>query len=182
MIILLSLFPGKLFSQDSLSIDTYIERRDNISLGGMKVLKYWGGANLGIGTVGAFTTDGSLQYFNQMNALWGGINLLIGVIATKTYKNQPQRFELENLYLQQKKIEQNFLMNTAFDVVYAGAGFGMLNYSTREGVQKERLEGYAYSVIMQAAFLFVFDAGMYYLHKRNGNKHLKKLKTPDDWD
>lgn len=179
---MLSVFPGKIFSQDSLSIETYIEKRDKISLGGMKVLKYWGGTNLGIGTVGAFTTEGSVQYFNQMNAFWGGINLLIGVIATKTYKNQPQRFELENLYLQQKKTERTFLVNAAFDVAYVGAGFGILNYSTREGVQKERLEGYAYSILMQGAFLFVFDSGMYYLHRKNKNKHLKKLKTIDSWE
>lgn len=166
---------------DSALVKDYLFYRDNISLKGMSVLRYWGASNLVVGGIGAFTTEGNVQYFSQMNMVWGGVDLLMGILGSATYRTKVNRYEVDYLKLEQKKIERNFLINVGLDAVYIGAGAYMLNYSNREGVQKERVEGYAFSVMLQGAFLLVMDATLYHLHKRNRKKRLDKLEKVKYW-
>ncbi|MFN2336683.1 MAG: hypothetical protein ABR560_06905, partial [Bacteroidales bacterium] len=59
------------------------------------------------------------------------------------------------------KTENILLINSALDVGYIGAGFLMRHLSTNSVNRGDLLKGYGNSVIMQGAFLLVFDLVMY---------------------
>ena len=136
----------------------------------MEVLGSWGIANIGVGVAGwANSKGGSNKYFYQMDAIWGVVNLGIAVIGyTTTQSNKNKILSPEESLKQQQKIEQTFLINGGLDLVYLGAGAylkhrGNTNHSAE-------LRGYGSSVLLQGAFLLLFDATMYSAEKSNGNK------------
>jgi hypothetical protein len=59
------------------------------------------------------------------------------------------------------KTENILLINSVLDVGYIGAGFLMRHLSAGSAKREDLLKGYGNSVIMQGAFLLVFDLVMY---------------------
>ena len=170
----LSLFlTATIQAQEDFDLKPYKESRKKISLSGMKVLGSWGGVNLASGIAGSIYTEGSQQYFFQMNALWGVVNVLASRFASRSIERETYPDNLDKLIMDQRKLERTFFYSAALDVAYVGAGFGLLNWSRSEDVHQERIEGYAYSFIVQGAFILALDAAMYLLHKRNRKKRLE---------
>jgi len=166
-------------AQSNDSLQHYLTIKKSTSLKGMKVLRIWGIANVGIGIIGSVSSEGSAQYFHQMNAFWGGANLLISSIAINSIKRQEIITDFARMELDQKKVERTILLNAALDGLFIGAGIGLLNWSGNENTDRERIDGYAYSIILQGAFLLVFDAVLYSIHRKNRKKRLEKLIRND---
>ena len=72
-------------------------------------------------------------------------------------------------------------MNSGLDLVYIGSGFYL--YHRGNNNNSDKLRGYGSSLIMQGAFLLLFDATMYTSEKNNGSK-LRRflLKNPVTFD
>jgi hypothetical protein len=136
----------------------------------MNVLGSWGVINLGTGIAGwAASNDGSHKYFYQMNTLWGATNAAIATLSlTNARKNIGRQLNSDETLKAQQSIEKIFLINGGLDFVYIGSGI-FLN-SRGNSRNNEKLKGYGTSVIMQGAFLLLFDAAMYNAHRTNGNK------------
>jgi len=166
-------------AQEKDSLQDYFLHQKDITIKGMKILRTWGAVNLGVGIVGEFNSEGTAFYFHQMNSLWGGFNLLFSSLTIRAVRRQEPITDYSYWEMKQIKLEKIFLINAGFDVLFIGAGAGMLNLSTRDGVEKERLEGYGYSVIMQASSLLIFDSILYLLHKRNRKKRMSRLIRTD---
>lgn len=161
------------FSQDSLKTFNY--SRNHITLTGMKILGSWGIVNAAGGAVGwASSNGGSNKYFYQMNTLWGVVNTGIAVLGLTTAKKglSKQLTAAENVTAQQK-IEKTFLINGGLDFVYIGTGIALNSRGSSRS--NDQLKGYGTSLIMQGAFLLLFDAAMYNAQRTNGNKFRKFL-------
>ena len=156
------------FAQDSLKV--FNNMRNKTTASGMAVLGSWGVLNLGVGAVGwTSSTDPTSRYFYEMNVIWGAADFgaaLLGYAGTQ--KNKNKKLTAAETLEEQKKIEKIFLINEGLDVVYLGAGA----YLTLEGHSRNSpiMKGYGSSVLLQGAFLLIFDGLMHHAEKQNGTK------------
>lgn len=158
-------------AQDSLS--NFNQKRNQINQTGMKVLGGWALANIAVGSVAFYRTKGAAKYFNQMNIFWNVVNLGIataGFYGAKEASNKP--LTLAESIREQHKTEQILLLNAGLDVAYIAGGF----YLDQRGINKnsERLRGYGNAVILQGAFLLLFDGCMFTIQNHHG-KSIDKL-------
>ncbi len=168
-------------AQDSLKSFNY--SRNRITSTGMEVLGSWAIANIGIGAAGwANLAGGSHKYFYQMDVLWNTVNLGAAISGfTSAQKNKNKQFTTAESLKEQQKIEKIFLINGGLDVVYIGTGLFLKHRGDiKNSVQ---LQGYSSSIILQGAFLLLFDGTMYNAQRHNGSKLRRFLeKNPVTFD
>ena len=143
----------------------------------MFVLGGWAVGNIGLGLAlrDAETTAGR---FHEMNAIWNVVNLGIAGAGLLTLGG-PESSALagwgENL-----KFEKLLLFNAGLDVGYVLAGLYLTERARRPDADASRLRGYGRSVMLQGAFLFVFDLANYFLaHGRDDGYRLLLGGTSD---
>lgn len=155
-------------AQDSLKI--YNQSLNHITANGMTVLGSWAITNIGVGTVGWATANGGAnKYFYQMNTLWGVTNLSLAILGkTGAAKNLQKTYTAAEVIREQKKIEKIFLINAGLDVAYLGTGFYLNHRGSHEN--SDKLRGYGSAIILQGAFLLLFDTAMYGTQRQNGHK------------
>lgn len=164
---LLILLTTRSFSQHILSEVNL--KRNHITTMGMKVLGGWGIVNTATGLIVSSSTLSEARYFHQMNAGWGIINTglaVLGYLGAK--KENSAGFGLSKTIGNQQNIEKILLLNSGMDVGYIAAGAWLNERGLRKN--SDRLKGYGKSVILQGAFLLVFDGVLYAVHRRNGKK------------
>ena len=167
-VLLTILISAHAMAQDSLQSLNYT--RTHTTLTGMKVLGIWGAVNMGVGAVGWAKSEGeSHKYFYQMNTFWGVTNAGIGLLSYLGNKrNSGKQLTADESLKAQHSIEKIFLINGGLDFVYIGTGI-LLNVRGNNK-NNAQLKGYGSSLIMQGAFLLLFDGAMYNAHRTNGNK------------
>jgi len=155
------------YAQDSLK--TFNFNREHIKKSGMEVLGSWAVGNLAVGTIASNNTTGSTKYFYQMDALWNIANLGAAVSGyLSAVHNAGKPLTPAESLKQQHKIETIFLVNGGLDVAYIGTGIYLSHRGNSNN--SDKLRGYGSAIIMQGAFLLLFDATMYSSEKSNGNK------------
>lgn len=175
IIIMLIVFSTPAFAQDN--TQEINQKRIQINTTGMKILGGWALANMAIGSVSYFNSTGKKKYFNQMNVMWNVVNLGLataGYFGAKADLNQ--QLTLAQSLNDQQKIEKILLLNAGLDVGYMATGL----FLNERGKNKssERLKGYGQSLLLQGAFLLIFDGSMYAIHQKNGkgfDKILEKM-------
>jgi hypothetical protein len=136
---------------------------------GMEVLGSWAIANLAIGTMASLNATGSTKYFYQMDALWNIANLAAAIPGyINASKKTGKSLTAEETLKEQKKTETIFLVNGGLDLVYIAGGIYLNNRGNT--TNSDKLRGYGTGVILQGAFLLLFDGTMYTTEKSNGNK------------
>jgi len=158
------------------SLSYFNHSREQIKHTGMTVLGGWAVSNIAVGGISSFNTTGSTKYFHQMNALWNLVNLgaaTSGLVSAQ--KNRDKNLTADEVIKEQRKIEKIFLVNGLLDLAYIGGG----TYLNRRGINEndDKLKGYGASIILQGAFLLLFDATMYTSEKHNGKKLVQFLQT-----
>jgi hypothetical protein len=129
---------------------------------GLYILGSWALLNIGTGAAGWYHYQGEKQYFHQMNLFWNTINLAIA--AGGIFSNNNIDLSLLNdqqMMAKHLQTENIFLINAGLDLLYMAAGYGMIHQASKYPKQYERLRGYGKSVILQGAFLMVFDAAAF---------------------
>lgn len=143
---------------------TGIQKRSMIALAG------WSAANIVVSGIATDTRNKEMRYFHQMNVMWGGINLAIAGLgywgASKEKINNPV---LADVLKHQNRIEKTYLINAGLDVVYVGAGL-LMNKTSDNQKNPEKFKGYGNSIMLQGAFLLVYDAILYAIHKNHGRQ------------
>ncbi|MBS1623038.1 MAG: hypothetical protein JST83_03395 [Bacteroidetes bacterium] len=152
------------------------ERQNLINRRGLFTLTGWAGANVIYGAIAAPLTHGEERYFHATNAIWGAVNLLIaapGVAATYS-KKRNNDITFGKTVLQQHGQEKLYLLNGALDFAYVGAGAAMWGFSDRIAKQgtREAVSGIGKGVLMQGAFLLLFDWSMYIVHSQHAYRKL----------
>lgn len=152
------------FNQDRLEKN----KKLMVTLGG------WSAVNLVSGGLGSIALDGTSQHFHQMNALWNTLNFSLAASGLIRYrKDKSAIFNLSETISEQHKTEKIFLVNSAIDISYIGAG-AFLNYRSSLGGENAYVQkGFGNSLIVQGSFLLLFDVAAFYIHKKN---RLKKLE------
>lgn len=176
----LLIFSTKTKSQDSLS--NFNQKRNEINETGMKVLGGWALANIAVGSMAFYRTKGVARYFNQMNIFWNIVNLGIATAGFYGAKEASHKqFDPKQSLAEQRKTERILLINAGLDLAYIAGGV----YLNRRGISKnsERLHGYGNAVILQGAFLFLFDSAMFVIqqqHQNSGESLFSNLKPSFD--
>jgi len=160
MTFLLLFMAIEVFSQ--ISPENFAQKSLSTQNTGMLILGGWAAANLIVGGYGWSKTTGQEKYFHQMNFMWNVVNLSIAGFAL--YSNAHTSIEtlsISEVVTKHLKTEKVLLINAALDVGYVGTGFLLRHYSTKSDKFNSLLKGYGNSLILQGAFLLVFDLSLY---------------------
>lgn len=155
----LFLAAAPLFAQD-LDLSAFNSDRLVRTRNSMMVLGVWASANIAVGAIGMGRAQGEQRAFHQMNLGWGVINLGLAAsgfwTATQT---DPASFDLYQTTLQHYRMQKILLFNAGLDVAYMAGGLYLMERAKTAPKNQERLRGFGKSVVLQGAFLFVFDIG-----------------------
>ena len=155
LLLLIGLLSLPAMAQDSAALEVFNSTRLDYNRQGMIILGSWALLNLLIGTIGSFRTRGQVQAFHQMNAYWNLVNL--GIAGYGFW--QASQISLPILFWEvisaQQQIEKVLLFNAALDLAYMAVGFFLVERGLR--LEKERWIGFGKSMLLQGAFLLLFD-------------------------
>lgn len=146
--------------------DSIARQRIKLVQNNMYVLGAWASANIIQGTISASNTQGSEKAFHQMNAYWNTVNFAIaGVGLLGIRKQLNKQYGLASNLKEQQKLEKILLLNSGLDLAYITAGLYLKERGSR--LNNPRNEGFGNSLIIQGAFLLVFDLIQYGQHRKN---------------
>lgn len=173
-LLLLLLLALPLFSQD-ISWQDFNEERLRLNRVGMQVLGGWAIANFAISGISAWQTTGETKAFHQMNIGWNAINItLAGFGYFNALRGEADLGSIESVRAHES-IMRIFLFNAGLDLGYIMGGAYLIERSKNVVKNSERLSGFGKSIIMQGAFLMLFDGIMYFAHLNHGNQKLAQL-------
>lgn len=153
-------------------LDSVNLKRDKIARTGMTILGTWSLANIGTGLVGYQQTTGTRQQFHRVNTIISGVNLtLAGLTYYAIQKRRTKTYSTGQTFKLQESAEKLFLFNTALDLGYVAVGFYLRERANRFNDDKFfRVRGTGNSLLLQGGFLTLFDAILYFLNNKNGNR------------
>jgi hypothetical protein len=169
-------------SADSLQ-DSINATRNTINKTAMFTLGAWALGNMAVnGTLLALQANrvpaerGSGYYFQQMNVLWNVVNL--GLAAGGLYGSLTEPTHGISLFEtveRQASIERILLLNAGLDAAYMAAGAWMLERSKTAPDQAALWQGYGQSLVLQGAFLLIFDITVYMIQHNANEPLLREL-------
>ena len=172
-IILLLLSASTAFGQVSQYQSDFNKINENLMLGlGSYAVTNFVGGGIGYAT----SQDEATKHFHEMNVMWNTVNIGLAVPGYLKAVRGGDEMTFEEMVKSQRKTETIFLINGVLDVGYITAGLWMRQNSVNYPDQESLYMGYGNSLILQGAFLFVFDAYAYRLHHSH-SKELPILKS-----
>ncbi len=155
LLLLIGLLSLPSMAQDSVALEVFNSTRLDYNRQGMMILGSWALLNLLIGTIGSFRTRGQVQAFHQMNAYWNLVNLGIAGYGFWQASQISLVVNFWEVLTAQQEIEKVLLFNAALDLAYMAIGFFLVERGLR--LEKERWIGFGKSILLQGAFLLLFD-------------------------
>lgn len=155
LLLLLGIFSLPALAQNSVALEVFNSTRLEYNRQGMWILGSWALLNLLIGIVRGFQTRGQVQAFHQMNGYWNLVNLGIAGYGYWQASQISVGINFWGVLTAQQQIEKVLLFNTALDLVYMAVGFLLIERGLR--LEKERWIGFGKSILLQGAFLLLFD-------------------------
>ena len=183
------LFSTPSFSQNNPPDSTQISQNDSIQLplpeavameriditrNYMTALGAWGLLNVVQGSISATNTVGPEHYFHQMSAYFNAVN--VGIAAAGFLGIKKQLLKTNTLTSEikaQRQIQKILLINSALDVGYFATGLILRNVGIKN--LNPKTQGYGGSIMLQGAFLLVYDLLQYGAHHKNGKKLGQKI-------
>jgi len=166
LFVLAGMFTGIICKgQNKSSIPAINEERKRLESNGMLVLGSWAVGNIVWGGIGASRTTGARKGFHQMNMYWNTVNLAIAGLGYFNARRHQENKGLWESLEAQHKTEKILLFNAALDLGYMAGGLYLKERGRRQ--QKNQLIGFGNAVMLQGAFLFVFDGMLYALQVKN---------------
>ena len=142
----------------------------------MLILGGWALGNMAVSGLKVGNTEGVSKGFHQMNIGWNAFNF--GLAAFGYYaalKENPATIDGFNTINEHYKLQKIFLLNTGLDVAYVASGAWLIERS-KTANKPEQMKGFGQAVIMNGAFLFIFDIGNYLIHDAHNDKIRMLLK------
>ena len=157
------------------ALDAHNASRAQLNTAGMWVLLSWAGLNLAGGAAGWLASDDPRwRSFHQMNAAWNTVNLTIGLFGLRGARASGLAGQSLSLTLAEGfSMEKLLALNVGLDVAYMAAGWAMWERGRR--VEDVRWVGGGQSVIMQGAFLFVFDIALLAMNAKHNSGLLERV-------
>lgn len=148
------------------SLDQAFDQEVRFRKTGMAVLGSWAVVNIAGGLALRGNTVGKERYFHEMNAIWNGVNLGIAALGYIGASRLAMPADAFGLYQEQIGLDKTLLFNAGLDLGYVAAGLWMTERAKNTDNNPERWKGYGQAVMLQGAFLFVFDVVMVLLHEK----------------
>lgn len=143
---------------------------------GMGVLLGWSALNIGVGAAGYLMTDGPQRYFHQMNAAWNVVNALIAGFGLRgALREDASSFDGLETLEEGRSFERILAINIGLNVAYMASGAFMWERGLRR--DDDRLQGYGPSLLVQGAFLLVFDSTLFTLQRRASARYLEGVQV-----
>jgi hypothetical protein len=130
------------------------------------LLTGWTVLNLTVGTVGYFTAEDPVwRGFHQMNALFNVpvLGAALGSFALLAAQD-PERLDLRQSLHRGVMLERGLLVGITLDVASGLLGLSLRERGLRVG--SERLEGWGNALLLQGAFLLLFDTSLLVMNLR----------------
>lgn len=148
--------------------------RIDITRNYMTALGAWGLLNVVQGSISATNTVGPEHYFHQMSAYFNAVNVGIAAVGFLGIKKQLLKTNTLTSEIQvQRQIQKILLINSALDVGYFATGLILRNAGIKN--LNPKTQGYGGSIMLQGAFLLVYDLLQYGAHHKNGKKLGQKI-------
>ncbi|NIK73954.1 hypothetical protein FHS56_001467 [Thermonema lapsum] len=163
-----------LFAQRAISdkLQHFQAKRNDINQTAMLVLGSWAAANILVGSIGNFKTEGETKYFHQLNATWNAVNLGIAALGYfKAVHSDPAAMTNVEMLKDYNSLQSFLLLNAGLDAAYIMTGL-YLKEKSKHSSSAERLKGYGNSLLLQGGFLLLFDVSLYFIHLNHANIHL----------
>jgi hypothetical protein len=145
-------------AQDLTDLEGFNQTRLDYNQQGMLILGTWAVVNLVLGAVASFRMRGQTQAFHQMNAYWNVVNL--GIAAYGFWQaSQVAVLDFWEVLVAQQQIEKILLANAALDFGYIALGLFLIERGRR--LEKDKWLGFGKSIVLQGAFLLLFDSILY---------------------
>lgn len=140
---------------------------------GMIVLGSWAVANMGVGAVGfGLETDERLRALHLSNLVWNSVNLTLALISLiREWDDDPASFDAKASLVSSEGSEKVFFINAALDLGYLAAA--AFFWQRGEATNTPWLVGVGQSLVIQGAFLVLFDGIMGILNARLTNRLLE---------
>lgn len=115
-------------------------------------------------------------YFQQMNVFWNVVNLGLAAGGYFGSLNEPtSAISLADAFEKQASIERILLLNAGLDVAYMATGAWLLERSKTDTERTALWQGYGQSLILQGAFLLVFDVAVYAIQHSTTEPMIREL-------
>ncbi len=129
----------------------------------MLILGTWAVGNIAAGAALYGQHEGSERQFHIMNAGWNVVNLGLATLGYfNAMKTDPSSLGLFESIEAQNAIEKTFLFNGGLDVGYMLGGLYLMERAKTADKNADQLKGFGKSIVLQGAFLFVFDLAAYF--------------------
>ena len=142
----------------------------------MVVLGTWAAGSILTSSLLVGQHSGEERSFHTMNIGWNAVNLGIaawGYWQATRPSNEP--LTTHSAGKDQQRIEKILLFNAGLDLAYCASGLYMLERGRNRPTPDTQLAGFGKSLILQGAFLFLFDLGSYWSHQQVGNRLFHQL-------
>ena len=144
---------------DSLLIHNNFFQNQQVSL---SLLSGWSVANLAISpyaTNNLFSPQTLNDHFHQMNFMFNLVNgAIAGFAHFEVNRRSKLSWTLSDIDRQRKKARKSIKINMGLDLSYVIGGFIINNLSTQNKNNTNQFKGYGNSLILQGAYLFIYDA------------------------
>jgi hypothetical protein len=162
----------------NIDLQAFNTKRITDSKTDMLILGSWALGNMAVsGILLANTEGGVAKGYHQMNIGWNAVNLTIaGLGYLAAMKSNPASFDLFSSIDEHYKLQKIFLFNAGLDVGYMAAGAYVMERSKSSLKNPEQLKGFGQAIIINGAFLFVFDLANYFIQSGQNDK-IKLLLT-----
>jgi len=144
---------------DSLLIHNNFFQNQQASL---SLLSGWSVANLSISpyaTNNLFNPKTLNDHFHQMNFMFNVVNgAIAGFAHYEVNRRSKLSWTLSDIEQQRRKATKSIKINMGLDLSYIIGGFILNNLSTQNKNNTNQFKGYGNSLILQGAYLFIYDA------------------------
>ena len=138
------------------------EREQRSTRAGMLTLGGWAVSNVAVSGLSLSTAEGSRYHFHQMNIFWNAVNItLAGIGYYRAARKDVSQLSLVQTIKDHHSLRRKLLFNAGLDGAYLVGGLYLLQRAKNEPSKAARWRGYGQSVVLQGAFLLVFDAAFY---------------------
>lgn len=167
LLLFFSLLLGTLthvWAQDKLS--SWNQQRLDKNKQAMYVLGGWAVGNMAVGAIGMARTSGEKRAFHQMNLGWNLVNL--GLAASGIWNAShadATALDTWHSWKAHENTQRLFLFNAGLDAGYIMTGFWMQERGKNATQHTDRWTGFGKSLVLQGAFLMVFDLGAFLFHR-----------------
>lgn len=172
----------------ALRLDSLHQTRLSINKTAMLTLGAWAVGNMALN--GALMLNSSRMlasgttaeqvpfYFQQMNVFWNVVNL--GLAAGGYFGSMSEGAHAVSLFDaidKQASMERILLFNAGLDVGYMAAGAWLLERSKTDTERASLWQGYGQSLILQGAFLLLFDVSVFAVQHLSTEPLLREVLT-----